>query len=63
MLQSVTSLFIVSYFFLATIILFVQHGIGTQWGKKIVLPRYNESLNAKQRGVLYNNMVITSAMS
>lgn len=36
-----------------------QHGVGTNWGPEVLLPRFNESLNAKQRGVLYNNMVAT----
>ncbi|GEM_PF-873316 len=49
------------FFVLSTFITFAQHGAGTQWDKEIVLPRYNDSLNAKQRGVLYNNMVVTSA--
>lgn len=37
-----------------------QHGVGTNWESETAIPRYNESLNAKQRGVLYNNMVVTS---
>ncbi len=41
-------------------ILFSQHGVSPQWSDPVVLPRYNEALNAKQRGVLYNNIVTTS---
>lgn len=35
-----------------------QHGVGTNWGPEVLLPKFNS--NAKQRGVLYNNIVTTS---
>lgn len=50
---------LIFFFFLVNISL-AQHGFGPEWGPEILLPRYNESLDAKQRGVLYNNMVVTS---
>jgi hypothetical protein len=37
---------------------FPQHGVGPLWGAEVPLPRFNASAN--QRGVLYNNMVVTS---
>ncbi len=37
-----------------------QHDVGSEWGPDRVLPVYNESLNPKQRGVLYNNIVTTT---
>lgn len=51
-------LFVVISFYYNTA--FCQHGVGPSWQNEILLPRYNESLNPKQRGVLYNNMVVTS---
>jgi len=35
-----------------------QHGVHSAWGQQVPLPKVNA--NAKQRGVLYNNMVTTS---
>lgn len=48
-----------------TILLFIntnycQHGVGIGWQDEVVLPIHNAHLNPKQRGVLYNNMVVTS---
>lgn len=48
---------VISFYFPTT---FCQHGVGTSWQNEILLPRYNETLNPKQRGVLYNNMVVSS---
>lgn len=42
-----------------TICVFAQHGVGTMWGNQTKIPQVNSS--AKQRGVLYNNMVATSS--
>jgi len=39
-------------------ITFSQHGVGSSWGPEIILPLKNPG--AKQRGVLYNNIVTTS---
>lgn len=35
-----------------------HHGIGPWWGAEVPLPTFNPNVN--QRGVLYNNMVVTS---
>ncbi|HXG00764.1 MAG TPA: exo-alpha-sialidase [Bacteroidota bacterium] len=35
-----------------------QHGVGPQWGAEVPLPLYNSG--ASQRGVLFNNMVVSS---
>jgi len=37
---------------------FPQHGVGPLWGAEVPLPKFNASAN--QRGVLFNNMVVTS---
>lgn len=37
---------------------FAQHGVGSSWGPEVLLPLSNAG--AKQRGVLYNNIVTTS---
>lgn len=39
-------------------ITFAQHGVGNGWGPEVLLPLKNSG--AKQRGVLYNNIVATS---
>ncbi len=45
--------------FLSTVsITFAQHGVGSEWGPEVLLPLKNSG--AKQRGVLYNNIVTTS---
>lgn len=38
---------------------FAQHGVGSKWGPEVLLPLKNSG--AKQRGVLYNNMVTTKS--
>lgn len=40
-------------------VLFPQHGLGSSWSPQVKLPVLNA--NAKQRGVLYNNIVTTSS--
>lgn len=37
---------------------FAQHGVGSEWSDQVKIPQFNSS--AKQRGVLYNNIVTTS---
>ncbi|MEW6196658.1 MAG: exo-alpha-sialidase [Bacteroidota bacterium] len=56
----ITNIFLISIFVLSNLITFAQHDVGTAWGEESIIPRFNESLNSKQRGVLYNNMVVTS---
>lgn len=51
---------IIIIFVLSLAQVLAQHGFSTEWSNAVILPRYNEALNAKQRGVLYNNMVITN---
>lgn len=55
-LYKISSFVIISLYLNTT---FCQHGIGNSWQNDIILPIYNTALNPKQRGVLYNNMVIT----
>lgn len=40
---------------------YCQHAVGALWENEVILSRFNETLNAKQRGFLYNNMVVTSS--
>jgi hypothetical protein len=53
-----TSLFIIISFYLGSY--FGQHGVGSNWQNEVLLPIHNVSVNPKQRGVLYNNMIVTS---
>lgn len=39
---------------------YCQHGVAAGWQDEVVLPIHNVNLNPKQRGVLYNNMVVTN---
>jgi hypothetical protein len=53
------SFFSILIVYLVTVsITFAQHGVGNGWGAEVLLPLKNSG--AKQRGVLYNNIVTTS---
>ncbi len=51
------SILITLFFYIP--LLFAQHGVGGAWSNQTRLPLFNPS--AKQRGVLYNNIVSTSS--
>ncbi len=43
---------------LTSVSLFAQHGVGSEWSDQVKIPQFDST--AKQRGVLYNNIVTTS---
>lgn len=43
---------------LTSIYSFAQHGVGSEWSDQVKIPQFNSG--AKQREVLYNNIVTTS---